>query len=87
MLQKTSQTYFIYSHKEIGAEELNKAEYLISFNLDARYDMSLKPQKIAHLEENLQKNLTFIKTFKTGERFYDLYKINRPRSTEKDIVQ
>ena len=75
LLQKTSQTYFIYSHKEIGAEELNKAEYLISFNLDARYDMSLKPQKIAHLEENLQKNLTFIKTFKTGERFYDLYKI------------
>lgn len=87
LLQKTSQTYFIYSHKEIGAEELNKAEYLISFNLDARYDMSLKPQKIAHLEENLQKNLTFIKTFKTGERFYDLYKINRPRPTEKDIVQ
>ena len=87
ILGKASQVYLSYSNNSTKKmiNEIDKADYVINFNTDSRYNLNTFVKEPAKIPQNLSENLKFIKTIKRGERFYDLYRIEH--NQEKGLKQ
>ena len=79
VLGNTDEVYMVMDSvpEEVVVREMNKANYVIKSNTDARFDMTIKPEKPAEIFSSTIDKVDFEKTIKVGERFYDIYHIRR----------
>lgn len=79
VLGNTDEVYMVMDSvpEEMVVREMNKANYVIKSNTDARFDMTIKPEKPAEIFSSTIDKVDFEKTIKVGERFYDIYHIRR----------
>lgn len=77
MLEKSSGVYMTPYDTPIEnlLKELDKSDYFVVSNMNAKFGMYMKPSGPKEIPPEIKDRVNFIKTIKTGERFYDIYEV------------